>query len=528
MNGVIGTIVSSSILVTLPKTWKESAKQGSNNIEMDAMQLIADRKAAIIANSMRRPARDIYLMSRITNLLVFGGIQRSNLSMSLDSTSENCKEYPIGECPFSSPCSCDWDYGWNATGGNCDMDDRIDPRYLQHQWFEVQKTDSDPVTGNRQSSPSFPTSLNSPENTVWWKNISNMPGFEAGPTSASGYKTLYDRVVVSSASAVFNFPIYNYPSGVRKPRTSFSGYLAFADDGLLVGWSGCDDWHSSVSNFVSTFENGASLVDEDLCANGKYGYDPRCRGWYEQGRESYVQNSIPAHVTPLYRDGISDQIWQTITSPIANPRTGEYAGQVALDFKLNYEFIVKLLDGESSLSFMITPHEDILGGDTVVSPGSKKGWASAKIEDLIFENEPDDVNRNYFKQEVLPLMKAGERGNTSFSIMNQDGLEEEICLYYTPVKIPLSIGVRPDDFTFGKKTTEHVLYSLGVGKPCDEIKRPYDGVEDAVNNDLLSQQGEKIAMCWLLKQCTLNRLFLSIVWCSNHSPVLFFLLPLVL
>ena len=112
-NGIIGSIVSSSILVTLPITWKESAKQGSNNIEADAMELIADRKAAIIANMMRGPARDLYLMTRITNWMIFGGVKRSDFPISMDSTSEDCKVFPEGECPFSQSCWCDWDFGWN-------------------------------------------------------------------------------------------------------------------------------------------------------------------------------------------------------------------------------------------------------------------------------------------------------------------------------------------------------------------------------------------------------------------------------
>jgi len=493
--GVIGIIVSSSILVTLPETWKESAKQNSNKLEIDAMRLIADRKAAIVVNLMRGPARDVYTMTRITNWLVFGGIQRSNVSINLDSTSESCKKFPENECPSSLPCSCDWEYGRNAVVGSCDIGaNNLDSRYLQKQWFEVQKTDSDPVTGSRRSSPSFPASLDSPQSTVWWKNISSLPGSEAGSTSASGYKTLYDRVVVSSACAVFNFPIYNYPSGTRNARTSFGGYIAFADDGLVVGWTGCDDWHSSASKFVSTFENGAPLIDDDLCADGKYGYDPRCQGWYAQGRENYLQNFIPAHVTPPYRNALSGQITQTFTSPIANPKTGEYVGQVALDFNLNYERIVKMLDEDSSLTFMITPFDDILGGDTVVSPGNETGWASEKIEDLIFKSEPNDINRDLFKREVLPLMKAGKRGDTRFLITKKDDLEEEICLYYAPVIVPLGINLRPDDFSSGETMTDHLIYSLGVGKPCDEIKRPYDVVEDAVNEDMLSQQEIFIAI----------------------------------
>ena len=478
--------------MTLPKTWKENAKQGSNNIERDAMQLMADRKAAIIVNMMKSPARDLHLIARATNWLVFGGIERSELPTSLGSTSEDCKWFSEGKCPFSPSCSCDWDYENSATASKCDETNStiVDPRYLQQQWFEVQKTDSDPVTGNRRSSPSFPISLHSPASTVWWTNISDMPGSEVGFTGASGYKTLYDRAIVSSASSAFNFPLLNYPLGARKKRTTFGGYLAFADDGLMVGWSGCNDWHSSFSSFVSTIENGATLIDEDLCANGKHGYDPRCQSWYEGGRQCYVDHSSPAHVTPIYRDWRINKRAQTITSPIANPSTGEYVGQVALDFNLNYEFIAKMLDGESSLTFMITPDEDILGGNVVVSPGSGKEWASAKIEDLIFTNEPNETNSKNFKNEVLKRMKAGERGNTRISITNEDGFEEEICLYYTPISLPIIMGQKPDDFTSGGKPIEHLFYSLGVGKPCDEIKRPYDGVEDAVNADSLAQRGK--------------------------------------
>ena len=473
--------------MTLPKTWQENAKRGSNNIERDAMQLMADRKAAIIKNMILSPERDLYLMTRMTNWLIFGGIERSRVPTSLGSTAEDCKWFSEGKCPFSSLCSCDWDYENNAAGSECDPNMSIDPRYLQEQWFEVQKTDSDLFTGNRISSPSF---SNSRESTVWWKNMSDMPGSEANFTGASGYKTLYDRTAVSSASSVFNFPVLNYPLGARKARAAFAGHLAFADDGLVVGWSGCNNWHSSVSTFVSTTENGASLIDKDLCPNGKHGHDPRCQSWYNNGRRSYLEHSIPAHVTPIYRDWRINQRAQTITSPIANPRTGEYVGQVALDFNLNYDIIAKMLDGESSLTFMITLDEDIFGGDTVVGPGIGNEWASAKIEDLIFKNELNEKNSNYFKNEVLPLMKSGARGNSRVSITNADGLEEEICLYYTPVSLPLTMGQRPDDFASGKNTTEHIIYSLGVGKPCDEIKRPYDGVEDAINADSQSQRGE--------------------------------------
>eukprot|EP00537_Pseudo-nitzschia_pungens_P004689 CAMPEP_0172374480 /NCGR_PEP_ID=MMETSP1060-20121228/55972_1 /TAXON_ID=37318 /ORGANISM="Pseudo-nitzschia pungens, Strain cf. cingulata" /LENGTH=2064 /DNA_ID=CAMNT_0013101175 /DNA_START=277 /DNA_END=6471 /DNA_ORIENTATION=+ len=476
-NCIVGSIVSSSILVTLPRTWKESAKQGSNNIERDAMQLIVDRKAAIIANTIEGPARDIYILSRTVNWLVFGGIQRSDNAVILESASETCKAYQRGECPYAKHCS--------------NNESLTDFRYLQKQWFEVQKLDSNPVTGERMSSPSLPTS---PESTLWWKNVSDLPGSEIGPSRSSGYDTLYNRVVVSSASAIANLPIYNHASGLQYERTSFGAYVAFAVDGLLLGWSGCDDWHSYLSNFVSNYENGASLIDDKLCANGKYGYDPRCQDWYVKGRDRYLRDAVPAHITPLYKLPLRDQIAQTITSPITNPRTGEYVGQVALDFRLNYRYVLDLLDGESALTFMITPHEDILGGDTVFFSKSDDTWASMNVDDHIFKNEPNDSNRNYFNKEILPRMKSGERGNSRFYFTNEDGLEEEICLYYAPVKIQLLLGLEPDDFASGRKVTEHMIYSLGAGKPCDEIKRPYDGVEDEINDDQMRLQSIFVAI----------------------------------
>ncbi|VEU44079.1 unnamed protein product [Pseudo-nitzschia multistriata] len=418
---IIGSIVSSSILVTLPKRWKQSAKQGSNNIEISAMKLIVDRKAATMENLIEGPARDIYLLARTTNWLIFGGVRKSSNIVDVDSTSERCKTYPKGECPNAKLCSCDWEYGWNATGGQCESTEGFtDARYLQRQWFEAQKLDSNPITGERISSPSVPTSS---ESTLWWKNVTELPGSEIGPSRTSGYDTLYNRVAVSSASAVMNFPLHNFPSGIHTERTLFGGYLAFAVDGLLLGWSGCDDWHSSNAHFVSTYENGASLTDDKLCANGKHGYDPRCQDWYVQGRDRYLRDAVHAHVTSPYKLPLRNQVAQTITSPITNPRTGEYVGQVALDFRLDYEYVLKRLDDESSFTFMITPHDDVLGSNVVYFSESEEMFEPAKIEDLIFKNELNDVNRDYFKGEILPLIKAGERGNSEFFLAQEDGSE---------------------------------------------------------------------------------------------------------
>jgi hypothetical protein len=62
-------------------------------------------------------------------------------------------------------------------------------------------------------------------------------------------------------------------------------YVAFEADGHFVGYVGCGyALASNYASIVSSESNGASTDGVDVCPPGKYGYDPRCRGWYELGK----------------------------------------------------------------------------------------------------------------------------------------------------------------------------------------------------------------------------------------------------
>jgi hypothetical protein len=489
-NVIIGGIATSSVSGTIP-IWTENAEKSSDDIEKEILQFIADRKASIISTLVEGPARDLHLMTRITNWLFFEGIQRSDSLTEMDTATEECKEavHHGEQCPYYTadrmPCSCDWEcqqemaYPWGCLEYNVS-----DSRYLQRNEFVVQKLDSDPVTGNRKSSPSFPELSNSPINTSWWKDVFELPGAEKG-TAASGYRTLFDRVAVSSASSIFNFPVYNYATSLNREKQFLGGFLAFDDDGLFTGWNGCNYGHATYSGFESSPVNGAFLVDPVLCPEGKFGYDPRCRSWYAIGKEKYLNWSIPVHATSPYRFASNGVIASSITSPIAHPESKEYVGQVLLDY-LPQGLDVALHLLEEPLSFIVTPGEDVLGGDTVIGPNKTEGWKSAPIGDLIFLYEPNSTNRDYFEEEILALMKDGQRGQKEFSWTKKDGSLEQICLSFAPISVRIMLGMMPDQFEAGVQYFSSLIYSIGVGKPCADIHKPFDTIGVHVNEDLES------------------------------------------
>jgi hypothetical protein len=200
------------------------------------------------------------------------------------------------------PCACNWECPQtDFSPFECQIfDQSVDTRYLQRQNFIVQSADADRSTGNRKTSPGYPEHCYSPETTQWWQEITDLPGSEKGPSGASGYETLFDRLVVSSATSTFNFPIYNYATALKRKKPFLGGYVAFNDDGLFQGWTGCHHLHIVLVGFQNTVENGAVLIDPLLCPSGKFGYDPRCRDWYAIGREKYKNDFIPVHVTGMF------------------------------------------------------------------------------------------------------------------------------------------------------------------------------------------------------------------------------------
>jgi hypothetical protein len=201
----------------------------------------------------------------------------------------------------------------------------------------------------------------------------------------------------------------------------------------------------------------------------------------------YLQDKIPVHIPAPYLFASGNNIiGGSITSPIANPKTGEYVGQVLLDYiPQGVRDSMDLL--HQPLTFLITPDEDVVGGDTVVGPGWGEGgstWKSAPIGDLLFLHETTPTNRNYFDEIVLSQMKKGVQGEEQFNVTTQGEGVVLMCLSFAPISVDVMLPVAPDDYAAGVKKSKTLIYSLGVGVPCGDISKPFRKVEDDVEDDL--------------------------------------------
>ncbi|KAG7350669.1 hypothetical protein IV203_010029 [Nitzschia inconspicua] len=492
-NFIIGAIVSSTVSGSIDVS-TQRAEEASIRIETQNLDFVADRKASTLSTLVQSTVRDLHVMSRITNWLFFGGIERGKSLTETDTASEECKSFVEKNevcqsyTPERMPCACDWECPQEVSSEfGCQIFDKgTDTRFLQRQNFLVQSQEADPLTGNRRTSSGFPEHFYSPNSTHWWWDISTLPGSQKGPNAAAGYETLFDRVAVASAASVFNFPMYNYATALNKEKPYLGGYLTFEDDGLFLGWTGCSQLHIRLVAFESTVENGAPLIDPQLCPEGKFGYDPRCRSWYADGREKYLNFSIPVHVTAPYEYASSLITASSITSPIANPSTEEYVGQILYDYlPLGLGSSVRSL--KEPLSFLITPGEDVIGGDTVVGPRKLDEWTSSPIADLIFPNDPvDSPEKRYFQSEIVSELKAGGKGQKQFSISREDGSKEDICLAYAPVTVEILLGIDPREFGSSVNSSDAFVYSVAVGKPCADFRMPLEKFEDKVNQHIQS------------------------------------------
>ncbi|KAL3919346.1 MAG: hypothetical protein SGILL_003797 [Bacillariaceae sp.] len=177
------------------------------------------------------------------------------------------------------------------------------------------------------------------------------------------------------------------------------------------------------------------------------------------------------------------------------------------------------------LSFLITPSEDVLGGDTVVGPNKTDGWESSSIGDQLFAYEHfSPKHREKFETEILPAMKAGLASTMKFLRTKSDATEEEICLAFAPISVQVMLGMDPSNFAEGVRTTVSLVYSVGIGRPCSDIKKPFDTVEGDVNQEL-----ESIGLVYILINVCATLLFImfSVVAAAHIAMPMIRLLNIV-
>ena len=331
-NVAICIIVTQVLLNSIP-TWIDAAATTSVALETISLEAVALTRAKLAEGILLRPIRDQFVHGRVASWLIFDGIKRSDSFTVGDQVADECKKYPPFQCPLTeipsnhrTVCPCEW----GDVQEQCSNDFAGNSRYLQYRHFHCQSTNADPETGFRNST-SYPKTDYSPNSTSWWHNISEIPGAEAG-VNASGYSTTYDRLRVSSAMGVIEMPAYNYIANIGRPKEYNSLMLSFDADGLFTGFFGCGTPDAMAPHFQSTEQNEFAEVAPHLCPTGKFGYDPRCRSWYKEGQESYLNSNSGLYLSPPYLYG-PYPIAHSAVVPVANPSSGEFVALSVSTFR---------------------------------------------------------------------------------------------------------------------------------------------------------------------------------------------------
>lgn len=231
---LICAIVTLAVTHVLP-SWLEEAAAVSITLEKVYVNKSAIAHAVLTQEIFNPPVMDLHLLTRMASWLIFGGLNMSSSFPIMEQGTEECKTFPNdGSCPFFADpgrfiCDCSWSDSHDTA-----CQEYSNSRFLQKQHFAVQAQDAD-ETGARMST-SYPAVDFSPSETLWWDEITKMPGYSNASLS-QGYETVFDRTRIMSAMSVVNIPLYNYRAGGIH-RKHLGMYIGWEDDGMLSGYSG--------------------------------------------------------------------------------------------------------------------------------------------------------------------------------------------------------------------------------------------------------------------------------------------------
>ena len=172
---LICAIVTLEVTTVLP-SWLEEAEAVSITLEKEYVKKGAVAHAVLTQEIFNPPIMDLHLLTRMASWLTFGGLDMSSSFPTMEQGTEECKTFPNdGSCPFFADpgrviCDCSW-----KDSHDTPCQEYSNSRFLQKQHFAVQAQDAD-ETGARVST-SYPAVDFSPSETLWWDDITKMPGY---------------------------------------------------------------------------------------------------------------------------------------------------------------------------------------------------------------------------------------------------------------------------------------------------------------------------------------------------------------
>lgn len=476
-NLTISWIVSCRITQTIPG-WIDDFLKETVVSERATVDVTAFAKASVVSSMVEEGLRDLHVLTRMANWLLFGAVNRSTHFPEMITLMNECKLYPPGpSCPYYQSdryvCPCEWNDQSVATNlHQCrESQTAASVRPFQKLMWGCERQDTDPVTGARNATSSFLTGYaQSPNSTLWWHHADELPGSWKG-ANASGYETTYDRLRVSAPMSVVAIPLYNYRRGANEKNIGV--IWSFDADGLVLGYDGCD-LGSGLGLWSSNKENLAAENNEALCPLGKFGYDARCRGWYVGGKKAYLQDGSTFYLSSPYQ--FADvTIGTTATAPIANPATGEYLGQIMYD--LSYKRLRETFNSTLSLSFgsssfLVHTHLDNKGNDSLFV--TFHSVPPVSIAAFLFQRDMEAKKK--FEDTTLLDLKLGGEGVVD--IDGWVGMEGNRTFAYYPVRARTQFAVDTSKIDSPLKTQVTHLFSVAITSNSNAVRLKYRTAED--------------------------------------------------
>eukprot|EP00977_Amphora_coffeiformis_P023461 scaffold13448_cov180-Amphora_coffeaeformis.AAC.1 len=518
---IIAAVSMTALTREFDKTIEES-EAFLLEVEIKNLNVTSGLRATYASMQTSRPIRDLYLTTRYANWLSFGGLVLSNSVTSFQNTINLCKGYENpDDCPAVADlkvCDCQW---------KDSPDDCTNNTRHQQMLYTVVQSDGALQNGTRWRTK-YPEICISPLTTEWWAT-EDMPVQTNTSTSSLRYGTSFDRARIANAASPAVLAIRNYR--VEQPH-GMGQYVAFHDDGMFVGSEGCSTHrHSTLAYFRSTEVN--ALINQDICPVDKFGYDPRCREWYDSAKNKAHDAGIALFVTAPYVFP-NEVIAQSAVSPIIDPSNGYYVGQVLMDFSSDL-ILSALTDTATPLRQMgfpllITADTDSMGGDVVIGPGFyRKESAAVPVASIVIKEDlkcaedgnPECIQRVNKFNEIRKKMKDCMTGATSFSRRTADGDTETVYVAFAPVHVPFLDPVNSANFARGAFLGNTCIYSLALAETEVGIKEPFRAVEEDYNDQ--TRIAIVILACLIFLAIVIAVIVAYIVARSITEPMLYLL-----
>lgn len=238
------------------------------------------------------------------------------------------------------------------------------------------------------------------------------------------------------------------------------------------------------ASFKSSEDNQAYVINEALCPKGKFGYDVRCRPWYNDAKQEALNDGSGVYVSPPYQFATVTFVGTTAASPLIDPSTGEFVGGTSVDFEMSDVF--KIMDEAKDYcnTYAVTMPNVPPNSNTVAASNMPRNSTAEALEEVLLPyDSPQGKNREALFS-IMERMSEEKTGTATLNITNADGVEEIFSLVHSPIYIRELRPSRPDNFTRGANASISHLYSLVMIKKESALYGSFSAIADDIEQDL--------------------------------------------